>query len=72
MGNFVAVVSVLEWGPLLICIILAFTKYDPYSRTNTPEITLLSQALCFIILFSKVLIDIIFLIYFMKNISDDE
>lgn len=62
MGNLIAFVSVVEVGSMIM------TLY--YTLQSSQD--LVTQALCFILLFSKILLNLIFLFYFLKNISTQE
>jgi hypothetical protein len=59
MGNFIAFVSLVEVGSMSMTLI--------YTLLNIND--LLTQALCFVLILSKVLLNLIFLIYFIKIIT---
>lgn len=62
MGNLIAFVSVVEVGSMIMTL--------TYTLSNSQD--LVTQALCFILLFSKVLLNLIFLCYFLKIIATQE
>lgn len=59
MGNLIAFVSLVEIGTIIMT--LHYTFQGPTD--------LVTQFLCFVLLFSKVLLNFIFLIYFLKVIA---
>lgn len=62
MGNLIALLSLVEVGSLLMTI--------SYSLKGSNDI--LTQALVFIVIFSKVALNLIFLFYFLKAIACEE
>jgi hypothetical protein len=62
MGNLIALLSLVEVGSLLMTI--------SYSLKGSNDI--LTQALVFMVLFSKVALNLIFLFYFLKAIACEE
>jgi len=59
MGNLIAFVSLVEIGTIIMTL--------NYTLQSSPDI--ITQFLCFVLLFSKILINLIFLIYFLKVIA---
>ena len=62
MGNLIALLSLVEVGSLLMTI--------SYSLEGSNDI--LTQALVFMVIFSKVALNLIFLFYFLKAIACEE
>ena len=62
MGNLIAFVSLVEIGTIIMT--LHYTFQGPTD--------LVTQFLCFVLLFSKVLLNFIFLIYFLKAIATED
>lgn len=62
MGNFVAFLSILELGSMVMTLV--------YTLTESTD--LLTQALVFVVFLSKYLLNFLFLIYFLKAIAPDE
>lgn len=62
MGNLIAFVSVVEVGSMIMTL--------NYTLSSSQDLA--TQALCFILLFSKVLLNLIFLCYFLKIIAAQE
>ena len=59
MGNFIAFLSVVEIGSMIMTLVYTFQG----------SLDLLAQALVFVLILSKVLLNIIFIIYFLKVIA---
>lgn len=64
MGNLIAFLSIMEIGSMIMTL--------AYTFSSSSDVDLLTQALIFILLFSKVTLNIVFLIYFMKVIVEEE
>ena len=62
MGNLIAFLSVVE-----ICSMLMTLAY-----TFQSSLDLLAQALVFVLIFSKLLLNVVFLIYFIRVIVPEE
>lgn len=62
MGNLIAFLSFVETGSLIMTLIYTFKESND----------LLTQALCFVLLLSKVLMNLVFLAYFLRVIVPDE
>jgi len=60
MGNLIAFVSIVEIGSIIMTLV--------YTLKQNSD--LLTQSLCFILIFSKVLLNLIFLIYFLKVVTE--
>ena len=63
MGNLIAFLSVVEVGSMTLTLIYTF---------QSGGVDLLAQALIFILLLSKALLNLLFLVYFLKVIAPDE
>ena len=58
MGNLIAFLSVVEIGSMIMTLVYTFQE----------SVDLLGQALVFVLILSKILINFIFLVYFLKVI----
>ena len=58
MGNLIAFLSVVEIGSMIMTLVYTFQE----------SVDLLGQALVFVLILSKILINVIFLVYFLKVI----
>ena len=58
MGNLIAFLSVVEIGSMIMTLVYTFQE----------SVDLLVQALVFVLILSKILINVIFLVYFLKVI----
>jgi hypothetical protein len=72
LGNFIAVVSLLEIGTIIMMITYTFVSIVDEPDYWTSDNILLTQALLYVFLMSKIALNVIFLIYFLRNIATDE
>ena len=61
MGNLIAFLSVVEIGSMIMTLVYTFQG----------SLDLLGQALVFVLILSKVLLNVIFIIYFLKVIASE-
>ena len=71
LGNFVAIISLFEIGVIIMMLAYTFDSILNDPDRWTSDMVLLSQALLFVILVTKVALNLIFLAYFLLNISTD-
>lgn len=69
LGNFIAFVSLFEIGTIIMVLSYTFSSIFDEPDRWTNDMILLNQALIFVILVSKVALNIIFLVYFLRNIA---
>lgn len=71
LGNFIAISSLFEIGAMLMMIIYTFNSIVGEPDRWENDMVLLSQALLFVMLVTKVALNIIFLVYFLRNIATE-
>lgn len=71
VGNFISVVSLFEIGAMLMMISYTFISINNEPKRWINNTKLLMQGLIFVIVLTKVVLNVIFLIYFQRKIAHD-